>query len=295
MTGSETDPSSSRRPSRGGLQISIAATAAAIALTGLSAARIASASLDQAAIPIGDVASLDGVVSGTVRFKDGHLVIYSGDRFVSNNSNLAVNFAAGGSLVLCPHSHLQILAADRDAGVMFAFQEGGSQQPFQVHAGDVVMTPDWRIQMAGSMSPGEFGSLQLSTSRRGELCLSSSAKAGQFFRISELAGDSVFEITGQSSIRIAGGHIDNAPGGCSCEGAPAQNPLSTHEASNSPAPTASSTPPPPAAPPSPLAFAPATAQTTVPATNATPKQRQNQHPQDVVGYVRSFIHVLFGR
>jgi hypothetical protein len=304
VTGSDADPSSSRRPSRGGLRLRIAATAAILALAALSAARHASASFDEAAIPIGDVASLDGIVSGTVHLTGGRLVIYSGDSFQSNDSNLALNLTSGGSLVLCPHSHLQILEANQAEGVMLAFQEGGAEQPFQVHPNDVIMTPDWRIQMAGNVSSGEYGTLQLSTSRRGELCLSSNAKAGQSFRISELAGDSVYDLTGQSSIRIAGGHIDNAPEGCSCTGQGEGNATLTreanamHEANPGPQPgtrSTASTRPASAAPAdtSPSALTPPQVQE--PTAPVTIKQKQRQRPQDVAGYVRSFLHVLFGR
>ena len=101
-----------------------------VALAGLSAARHASASFDEPSIPIGDVASLDGIVSGTVRLTGDRLVFFSGDRFQSNKGNLAVNFASGGSLVLCPHSQIQVLASGHNTGVMLAFAEGGSGSPF---------------------------------------------------------------------------------------------------------------------------------------------------------------------
>jgi len=283
------------RPSRGGLRVRVAATVTALAVAGLAAARLASAAFDEAPVAIGNVASTDGVVSGTVRMTGDRLVIYSGDRFQSNGSSIALNFARGGSLILCPHSHLQVLAANQHAGVMFAFQEGGVQQPFQLHADDVVMTPDWRIQMAGNMPEGETGTLQLSTSRRGELCLSSNAKQGGFFRISELAGDSVYDLPSQSSIRIAGGDIENAPGGCSCEGVtsgpPSPGPNGSRADSTEPnGPDASGV-----AAPGGTAFgveaAPPNGAETI-----TPKGlRQARRPQDVSGFVRSFVHLLFGR
>jgi hypothetical protein len=305
VNGLDTDPSPSRR-SRGGLRFRIAASAAALTLAGLCAGRLALAAFDEAPVPIGEVASLDGIVSGTVHLTGGRLVIYSGDRFQSNDSGLAVNFLAGGSLILCPHSQLQILAASQQAGMMLAFQQGGSQQPFTVHANDVVMTPDWRIQVAGDVPAGEVGTLQLSTSRRGELCLSSKVKTGQFFRVSELAGDSDFEVTGLSSIRIADGRIDNAPGGCSCEGAAVSGTsIPPHEPTPAPAATSATvtarTPSPappstaaPASPATPLSVAPSPAQS-IREGNPPKRSHQSQRPQDVAGYVRSFFHLLFGR
>src|SRR5579883_1113501 len=157
---SMTSPESATRPAsghlrRGALGLRIAATSGVVALAGLSAARFASASFDQASIPIGNVASLDGIISGTVRLTGDRLVFYSGDRFQSNKSNLAVSFANGGSLILCPHSQVQILSASRNSGVMLAFQDGGSEQPFLLHPTDVVMTPDWRVELQGEVHDGE--------------------------------------------------------------------------------------------------------------------------------------------
>ena len=308
MTSAHQDGSFLRRPSRSGLWLRIAASAAMVTLAALSAGRMASASFDQPSLPIGDVASLDGIVSGTVLLTGDRLAFYSGDRFQSNQSSLALNFAGGGSLVLCPHSQLQILAADQNSGVMLAFQEGGSQQPFVVRAHDVVMTPDWRIQMMGDVPSGGSGSLQVSTSRRGELCLSGSAKAGQYFRVSQLIGDSVFDVTGQSSIRISDGHIENSPGGCACETSPSgvisTGPTAAGAIS---APTTGGTPwlPPASATAAPVAARPVESASSVPAVppqsgsapaeNLAPPSQKNQRPQDVAGYVRSFIHVLFGR
>ncbi len=188
-----------------------------VALAGLSAARHASASFDEPSIPIGDVASLDGIVSGTVRLTGDRLVFFSGDRFQSNKSNLAVNFASGGSLVLCPHSQIQVLASGHNTGVMLAFAEGGSEQPFPVHPNDIVMTPDWRIEMVGDVHPGDLGELQLFTTRRGELCLSGAVQSGAYFHISQLIGDAAFNFPAQGSIRIANGSMESYPAGCSCE------------------------------------------------------------------------------
>ena len=64
-------------PARSGLRLRIAATAGMVALAGLSAARHASASFDEPHIPIGDVASSDGIVSGTVRLTGNRLVFFA--------------------------------------------------------------------------------------------------------------------------------------------------------------------------------------------------------------------------
>lgn len=286
-------PVDDKRSAVGGLRVRIAATAAMVALAGLSATRHASASFDETSAPIGDVTSHDSIVSGTVGLTGNRLVFYSGDRFRSNNSDLAVNFASGGSLILCPHSQVQILSANRSAGVMLAFQEGGSEQPFSVRPADVIMTPDWRVELQGEVHEGDTGTLQVSTSRNGVLCLSGSAGNGAYFRVSQLLGDSVFNVTGQSSIRISDGHIENSPGGCACTASPAgaASPAATPIA---PPAAIAAVPAPPVKPPTPAPAAPP-AMPAVTAANLPPARQKNRRPQDVAGYMRSFIHLIFGR
>ncbi len=259
-----------------------------VALAGLSAARHASASFDEPSIPIGDVASLDGTVSGTVRLTGNRLVFFSGDRFRSNQSNLAVNFASGGSLVLCPHSQVQVLAAGQNTGVMLAFADGGSEQPFPVHPNDIVMTPDWRIEMVGDVHQGDLGELQLSTTRRGDLCLSGAVQSGAYFHISQLIGDAAFNFPAQGSVRIANGSMESYPSGCSCESA-----SSAGETPAAPAAAPASVPQPP------LAASPVSAATpplVAPSpANSDAVSKKKQRPQDVAGYVRSLFHFVFGR
>jgi len=267
-----------------------------VVLAGLSAARLASAAFDEASIPIGNVSSVDGIVSGTLRFTGDRLVFYSGDRFQSNNSDLAVNFASGGSLILCPHSQVQILSANQNAGVMVAFQDGGSRQPFPMRPSDVVMTPDWRVELRKTAAGNDTATLQVSTSRSGELCLSGKVGNGAYFQVSQLLGDSVFDVTGQSSIKITSGHIENSPGGCACAASPVaaapplQSPVQpeAHPVAVAAAVMPASVQPPPA-----LAAVPQAV--TTPAAASPAPRRKSQHPQDVAGYVRSFIHLIFGR
>ncbi len=306
-------PPAAKRSAAGGLHVRIVATGAIVVLAGLSAGRVASASFDETSAPIGDVTSHDSIVSGTVGLTGDRLVFYSGDRFRSNSSDLAVNFSSGGSLILCPHSQVQILSANRNAGVMLAFEEGGSEQPFSVRPSDVVMTPDWRVQLQGDVHQGDTGTLQISTSRTGVMCLSGNLRPGVYFQVSQLLGDSVYNVTGQSSIRISAGHIENSPGGCACTASPgdatAALPSPPIAAAALPASPIQPSPSQPALiQPAAIQAAPvqslvqpspsnpaAAPQSTVSAVNLTPALQKNQHPRDVAGYVRSFLHLVFGR
>ncbi len=279
------------------LSLKIGGAALIFALATLSAARLASASFGDAGEGSGDgtgallgsVATPDGIVTGTVRITGGHFAFYSGDRFESTTGNLAVNFNAGGSLILCPHSQVQILADNRNSAIMVAFQQGGSQQPFPVHTHDVVMTPDWQIEMSGDVHDGDTGVLQLSTNRHGALCVSGNVQSGAFFHVSELAGDKSFDVPGQSNARFSDGKMEDAAGGCACDagspGAGSDRPANTFQQA--------------AVIPNGSVFQGAgnasAAPNGVDAANVAPERKVRTHPQDVVGYVGSFIHMMFGR
>jgi hypothetical protein len=286
-----------------GVNRKLAAAAGLCALWLLSTPWFASASFDEATLPVGDVATTDGIVTGTVHIVGGRLVFYNGSLLEAVNGSLSMNFARGGSLILCPHSKVQILSQNQDAGMLVAFQEGGSQHPFSLRSHDVVMTPDWRIEMVGDAPAGpqapDAGLLQLATSPHGSLCLMGNAKAGAFFRVSQLVGDASFDVPGQSSVRFADGKMESLSGGCACDEV-APDDIAGSSAPASSAAYGSSLPGSPASP-SPgstpsyvLAYPEGGGQQVAqPATTPTPNKKQ--HPQDVVGYMRSFIHKVFGR
>jgi hypothetical protein len=173
---------------------------------------------------------------------------------------------------------------------MLAFAEGGSEAPFPVHPNDIVMAPDWRIQMVGHVHPGDLGELQLSTTRRGDLCLSGAVQSGAYFHISQLTGDAAFNFPAQGSVRIANGSMESYPAGCSCESSPSAG--ETLAAAPAASPAASIPQPPGAASPVPAATPPMAAPSPA---NSDAGSKKKQRPQDVAGYVRSFIHVVFGR
>jgi hypothetical protein len=296
-------------PARGGLGLKIAAGAAIVLLAGVPAVNQVSAAYDEVRIPIGNLATMDGLVSGTVRINGDRLIFYSGDRFQSTSRALVMNFVNGGSLVLCPHSKVQILTANQNSGVMLAFQDGGSEQPFPVHPSDVVMTPDWRIEMLGNVHAGDTGVLQLSTSYRGDLCLTSSLQSGAYFHVTQLAGNAAFNLPRQGSVRISNRSMQPNPEGCSCNGVSTRGAINPVDSSTPSPSNVANTQVPPAVsadlaaqPVSPASNPPATAPSTNPVAQGSPTEsaaakptRQHQRPQDVVGYVRSFVHLLFGR
>lgn len=269
-----------------------------VILTLLLTARFASASFDDSNVPLGDATAQDAMVSGTVRMLGEHFFFYNGSRFDSLSKEIAVRFARGGSLVLCPYSRLQILTANQQAGIMLAFQQGGTERPFPVHPKDVVLTPDWRIELAGEINDGDVGVLRMFSGSHGDLCVEGDTQPGAVFRVSQVAGDASFNLPSTGKAKFFEGKMQPLTTGCSCD-ASLENtanlasstsallayngaeqgslPVKAHPSEGSRDQTASQ----------PVSNRDASSQGT-----AAPKR---QHPQDVVGYVKSFVHLMFGR
>jgi hypothetical protein len=276
----------------------------------LSTARFASASYDEANIPIGDATAQDAIVSGTVRMLGEHFIFYNGSRLESLSKNVRVRFSRGGSLILCPHSRLQILTSNEQAGLMLAFQKGGTEEPFPVHPKDVVLTPDWRVEMSGDVQDGDVGVLRISSSSRGELCIAGDTQPGAFFKVSQLAGDASYSVSSSGTARFSNGMMLASNAGCGCDA------LDTDGDSHSTSAVLAydwtnpnnATAPPPQPNADQNASQPRSDTDSSAVQAAKPSQvnapsvaspdagsHRSQHPQDVVGYVRSFVHLIFGR
>jgi hypothetical protein len=323
----------SRRMGSAGLAWRIGATAVLLSLCVLSSVRGASGAFEAASLPVATLTGQNGIISGTTRVMGNHFLLYNGTRLESMTQSMEVNFERGGSMVMCPRSQLQILTANENAGMMLAFQSGGSQQPFPLRMGDEVITPDWRVELTSDARKGDMGVVQVDTNSHGDLCLQGNSQMGAYFRVTQLIGDGSFRVAGGQSERFVDGKMETSSDGCGCNAqfeaktdmppaidtaAPAldtkppaitsptpssvRRPISTTAvrekfvAAAAPAPAALV----------PVALAPAAtvrrftgstevAAPPVPFRAAAAKPKEPRHPQDVVGYVSSFVHRVFGR
>jgi len=286
---------------RNTLGTKVYAAAGVALLTLMLTVRFASASFDEATVPLGDATAQDAMVSGTVRMLGEHFVFYNGSRLDSLSKEVAVRFSRGGSLVLCPYSRLQILTANQQAGIMLAFQLGGTERPFPVHPKDVIMTPDWRIELAGEVEDGDVGVLRMFSSRHGDLCVEGDTQPGAVFRVSQVAGDASFDLPSAGKARFSEGKMQPLTTGCSCEVSSENTASSTsasltyngaeqvYMASSGAGQSAGANDRAVAQPASPKP-----AENDAPAPQSAAVQKK-QRPQDVAGYVKAFVHLMFGR
>jgi hypothetical protein len=200
-----------------GVRWRMAATGGLLSLCILSTVRIASGAFESASIPVADISAQNGMVKGTLRMMGNRFLLYNGTRLESMTQSMEVNFERGGSMVLCPRSQLQILAANGTTGMMLAFQSGGTQQPFPLRMGDEVLTPDWRVELTSDARKDDIGVVQVVTNRHGDLCLQGNSQVGAYFRVSQLVGDASFHVDSSQSERFSDGKMESSNGGCGCD------------------------------------------------------------------------------
>jgi hypothetical protein len=194
--------------------------------------------------------------------------------------------------------------------MMLAFQAGGAQQPFPLKMGDQVITPDWRVELTSDSRQGDMGLVQVVTNRHGDLCLQGSSQQGSYFRVTQLIGDASFRVAGGQSERFSDGKMETSSEGCGCNAEFATK----SELAKINGPAATADPRPPAIPssssadaretlaanagPAPVVapqLSPAATAAAPSGNDAATAKPPRKHPQDVAGYVSSFVHKIFGR
>jgi hypothetical protein len=260
----------------------------------MSAATFASGAWNEASIPVGEVVAQDAFVSGVVRLHGSDFTLYSGARIQSLSKGLDVNLEHGGTVALCPRSELQVLSSHGHPGVMLAFQTGGSESPFMMRSNDVVMTPDWRIELKESEDGGAPASLLLTMNEKGDVCFQGHAPQSSYFHVSHTADDAAFDLYGISLARFADGDMQPNTTPCSClvGSQPASSMVASAPQTPSDRPITSS---PSIGGLEHADAAPLAASPTEGPSHSEPIDGYRQRPQDVVGYLGAAIHFLFGR
>jgi hypothetical protein len=256
------------------------------------AATFASGAWNEASTPVGDVVAQDAFINGVIRMHGSDFTLYSGARIQSLSKGLDVNLERGGGTVaLCPRSELQVLSSHGHPGVMLAFQTGGAESPFMMRSNDVVMTPDWRIELKDAQDDGASASLLLTMNGKGDVCFQGHAPQSSYFHVSQMAGDAVFNLYGISTARFADGEMQQTTAPCSCLVSAQATPLLVADASQPSARSAT----PVGALQQPEAAAPITHASDITPLPSANTSGYRQRPQDVAGYVGAAIHFLFGR
>lgn len=156
--------------------------------------------------PIGEVLSSDSTIKGSVVMASGAPKLTSGSAVTAGGDTARVRLDRGGQLHVCPGSTVTVNASGDGGRLMMSLSNGALETHYKIPAiADVVMTPDFRILLAG---PGEFD-LAVSTNQKGDTCVASLSDSASVL-VNELLGDGVYQVRARDTVVFHGGKVAGA-------------------------------------------------------------------------------------
>lgn len=159
---------------------------------------------DAHAAVIGEVFSSDAGASGSVVLAGGNMRLLSGSSVRAGAHPASVRLARGGELRVCPDTGVAVNAtASRD--LMLSLSGGALEAHYSLPSSDVVLTPDFRIVLAG---PGELH-VAVAADFRGNGCVKSLAGNTVPVVVAELMGTGTFQLSPGEQVYFRDGTINN--------------------------------------------------------------------------------------
>lgn len=188
---------------------------------------------------IGEMYATDASVRGSVLFAGGGTRIESGSSVTAGNATAALKLTRGGEVRICPNTSVSVTSSTNGRDLMFAMNTGAIEAHYTLGpSADTVMTPDFRILLAG---PGIFH-FAISADSHGNACVRSLPQNTASLIVTEMNGDGTYQVKPNVQVSFKNGSVANPspmiPADCGCP-APA-SPVQT---------AAVKAPEPPAAPP----------------------------------------------
>jgi hypothetical protein len=210
--------------------------------------------------PVGEVFTADSTMQGTVLYAGSGTTVLSGSQVAAGGRAALLKLSRGGDVRICPSTSIGVASSPNGRNLLFSLNEGEIEFHFDVRSdGDVVQTPDFRIQFIG---PGRFD-LSMCTDKHGNLALRGNNNRAAII-VSEMMGDGIYQVSAGDSIDFHAGTVANPQKStlpCGCPEPSINTP---------PIVVAQSAPPTTPTPPAPAPTVPVAQQSAPPATAPTP-------------------------
>lgn len=170
---------------------------------------------------VGEMYATDASVRGSVLFAGGGTQITSGSSVTAGDAAAAVKLTRGGEVRICPRTTVSVTSSTDGRDMMFAMNTGSIEAHYRLGtSADAVMTPDFRILLAG---PGIFH-FAISADAQGNACVRSLPNNTASLIVTELNGTGTYQVKPNVQVYFKNGSVANAspliPADCGCPAPP---------------------------------------------------------------------------
>jgi hypothetical protein len=159
--------------------------------------------------PIGEMRATDVTVRGAVTLHGDSATLQSGAQISTGEKNASLALTRGGALRVCSQSSLTLTASASGREQLIGLNSGAIETHYPLGpSSDVVMTPDFRMQLAG---PGEFH-FAIRTGAQGQTCVQSLPGNTAALIVSELMGEGVHQVKPGEHVLFRNGTVSDAEG-----------------------------------------------------------------------------------